>query len=360
MASHDDRHFFNSVRAMVGEMEIAVALVRPSAYWQFLNEMNAGQLERYGYSAFKRTVNGNYFQWLPRGPRDPQFRAVLREWFLHPTWSAVDARLEERTPFLDARVKRPFRSPLAKAGYAFFLAGLWEYCMRCCPKDLADTLEEPATGNPLGVVYRGRRVSQDMCNSLLEFTAITKALPDGALPGSGVLELGGGYGRLAWMFLREVPQLRYFMVDIPPALALAQRYLTELFPDLPAFRFRRFHDFDDVREEFYRARIGFLTPNQLELIPPFQARLVVNISSLHEMRFDQIDHYIAQIANHCSGYFYTKQPIRSENPYDGLVVHRSDYPTPPAWEVVFDRRHPIQTHFFEALYRVRSEAAAPG
>jgi hypothetical protein len=120
------------------------------------------------------------------------------------------------------------------------------------------------------------------------------------------------------------------------------------------FGFRRFAGEDEVAEELAEAQIAFLTPNQLELLPSLSADLFVNISSLHEMRRDQIAHYFELIDAHCHGHFYTKQWIRSINPFDDIVVKREDYPVPAHWSARLDRVHPIQTHFFEALYDVTS------
>jgi putative sugar O-methyltransferase len=120
------------------------------------------------------------------------------------------------------------------------------------------------------------------------------------------VELGGGYGRLAWVLLVAHPGLRYILVDIPPALAIAEEYLTTVLPDRRTFRFRRFSSFDDVRDEFESAEVAFLTPNQMSFIPSLQAVLFVNISSLHEMRRDQINHYFGEVERHVrEGHFYT-------------------------------------------------------
>jgi hypothetical protein len=80
------------------------------------------------------------------------------------------------------------------------------------------------------------------------------------------------------------------------------------------------------------------------------------VSSLHEMRPDQIEHYLGRVAVHCGGYFYSKQWLRSVNPRDRIVIRRKDYPIPSNWTTVFDRRHPVQTGFFEALYRLPAAA----
>lgn len=340
-----------ALRSMLEEMRSAPETVQPSGYWQFLNGLNLSQLEERGFSQFKRTINGNYFQWLPTTPRDPQVRAMLAWWLTHPLKTPLEARVVDATT-LDSRVGNPLRSSWRRRSYALYVALLYEYSCRHSPPGIFERLEEPELGDPLSVEYRGRLLTQDLCNSVLEYAAITDALDGGPPPGELVLELGGGYGRLAWVFLNERPDLRYFLVDIPPALAVAEEYLRTLLPDRRLFRFRHFDRFEEVREELAAAQVAFLTPNQLDLVEPLHAGLFVNISSLHEMRPPQIAHYLKVVATHTAGHFYTKQSITSRNAHDGVVIHRRDYPIPPQWRTVFDRRHPIQTKFFEALYDV--------
>ena len=348
----DDERWLSRLEVMIEEMESAPDVVRPSRFWEFLNEVSLGQLQDTGLKEFKRTVNSNYFQFLPTRPWDPQFRALLRRWLAHPTVSVLGARVKESSPFLDSRIGNPLRSWIGRTGYALFVALLWEYAHQRAPLVL-NRLEEPELGHPLWVRHRNRLITQDLCNSAIEYAAITESLPAGKPGGNGVLELGAGYGRLAWLFLREFPDVRYFIVDIPPALAIAEEYLTTIYADRPTFRFRRFSRFAQVRAEFEEAQLGFLTPNQLMTIPPYGAGLFITVSSLHEMRPEQIRHYLEQAGLHCrGGYFYTKQWCRSTNPYDRVVIRRAEYPIPSEWETVFDRIHPVQTRFFEALYRL--------
>lgn len=340
-----------ALRAMLDEMQRAPAAVQPSGYWQLLNSMNLTQLETHGFDEFKRTINGNYFQWLPTSPREPQFRAVLRWWLRHPARAPLTARvLDAQT--LDTRAGNPLRSPPRRRAYAFYVALLWEYARRHAPPGTLERLAEPDVGDPLFVRYGERLITQDLGNSALEYGTITGALGGGPRPGELVVELGGGYGRLAWVYLSERPDLRYVMVDIPPALAVAERYLTGLFPDRRVFGFRHFDHQDRVRDELDAAQLAFLTPNQLELLEPLGAALFVNISSLHEMRPEQIAYYLQIVARHTAGAFYTKQSITSRNPHDDVVVRRGEYPIPRSWRPLLDRRHPIQTSFFEALYEV--------
>jgi hypothetical protein len=142
------------------------------------------------------------------------------------------------------------------------------------------------------------------------------------------------------------------VIDIPPALNLAQEYLSAVFPGEKIFRFRRFDRFEDVREEFESARIRFLAAHQIELLPAKEFDLVLNISSLHEMTHEQIANYLKQIDRICRGKFYTKQWRVSRAKANGFVIRESEYPIPPSWRCLYHKRHPIQRMFFEALYEI--------
>lgn len=279
--------------AMTTEMHRAPAIVQPSAYWESLNEANLDMLSRDGFENFKRTINRNYFSWVPRSPLNEHFQVVAKDWIKRRGGPRpLGARLA-RTGDIDFIPRA-----LQRRTHAVFLALLWEYVSARDTRGLLRGANEPGLGNPLTVSYGGRRVSQDLCNSAHEILSMLEGLGPEGRP-QRVIELGGGYGRVAWLMLNAFPAVRYILVDIPPALALAQRYLTTLYPDKRAFRFRSFDDGDAVADELNEADMAFLTPNQLDLLRSLQADLFVNISSLHEMRRDQIRHYLLAVDRHC-------------------------------------------------------------
>lgn len=341
---------------MLAQIQAAPEIVRPSRFWDVQAEVQMQDLEHGGFGEFKRTLNRLYFQFRVVNPRDPQYRAVLRSWLRRPSGAPFAASLEEPLELPPARLPPWLRARLHGRSYALYMALLHEYVRRRDRLGVLERLDEPALGHPIVLPYRGHRVSEDLCNSALEYTGIVEALPGGLRPQSRVIELGPGYGRLAWVFLSLHPDVRYMLVDIPPALAVAQRYLSELFPERRTFCFRRFDQAADVAEELEQAQLAFLTPDQLALLPDQRASLFLNVSSLHEMRRDQIEHYFGLVARHTAGFFFTKQWLSSQNPFDGIVVGRGDYPVPASWRPVFDRVHPVQAHFFEALYEVGSSS----
>jgi hypothetical protein len=159
------------------------------------------------------------------------------------------------------------------------------------------------------------------------------------------------------VFLTLQPGCRYILVDIPPALYVAQRYLSTLFEDRKIFPFRPFNSIDEVRSEFDEADILFLTPNQLELLPDKSIDLFVNISSLHEMRMDQIRYYFGEIDRLTSRYFYFKQWKETTIPFENETITEADYPVRDYWRLINRQQCKIQKKFFEALYEVPKQTS---
>jgi putative sugar O-methyltransferase len=351
---HGDRIGLPNLSAMAAELREAPAIVQPSVLWEELNERNLAQLEEQGFDEFKRTVNGNYFQFIPAATKgSEQFQAVLRDFIRHPRLRALGARVIDAFEIPELRGQGP--REMRALRYGFYVAALWEHVRRRDSRELLERVEEPALGHPVAIRYRGRLITEDLCNSAEELTAVLDGLgiAETMPAGTRMIELGAGYGRLSWAFLALFPGIRCVVVDIPPALAISERYLTEVFPERPAFRFRHFESYEEIRAGFEQAEIAFLTPNQLDLVPPMEADLFATVSSLHEMRPEQIKHYLGEAGRHAAGgHFYFKQWQSYSNPSDEVTISRQDYPIPPDWELIFDRPHPVQALFFEAMYRL--------
>lgn len=349
----DDRPILDAIDEMAAELMTGPEIYRPSAFWADLNERNRRQILDEGFESFKHTVNQNYFNWLIVGPRQSQSRQLLRRWLARPDPRPLLARLEDGR---DVQVRqddvRPLRQRRARFWHGVFVALLWDFARRHGAAGRLDVLQEPFLGRPILVRHRGRLISQDLANSALELAAIEEALARRLAAGDRVVELGAGYGRLAWVILELTPGVRYVIVDIPPALAISQEYLGRLFPERRIFRFRHFDRYEKIAEELETADIAFLTPNQLDLMPSLAADVFVTISTLPEMRSDQVATFIDQIGRHTDGVFYMKQWRDWANPIDGVTIGQGDYVLPASWRRLFERSHPVQTDFFEAAFEV--------
>jgi putative sugar O-methyltransferase len=341
------------LKAMFADMYAADKLFWPSPFWAQLNETQIRELEQHGLEQFKRTVNMRYFNWDLKGIVAHQLWPVVKHWAQRPDlgmWRQMklhdSARPGAGVPQLAQRA--------ADTAYGSYLMLLKHYVEQNDPLGLLSSITEPDVGHPQVVEVDGLRVSQDLCNSVNEFYSATRGLDLSQLKASApeIIELGAGYGRLAYVFLKALPAARYTIVDIPPALYVSQSYLSTVFPDARVFTFRPFTDFAQVKEEFEAAQIRFVAAHQIRLLPDAFAKLFVNVSSLHEMTLEQIRFYFSEVDRLTVGRFYSKQWRRSRATQNGFRIGEREYPVLPRWSPVFHERHPLQRMFFHALYDI--------
>ena len=319
-----------------------------STAWEALSHKHFDDLLINGYNSFKQAIMLHYFT-FPVNDGDPQILAVER--LVTPQALA----LAEKNAH--AAVDDPKLNLLSQWHYRYFTALLWMYARSIDAMNCSEVLKEPDEGSPILVKVDGKPITQDLANSLIEYYAMREHVPMEKL--ANVLEIGGGYGRNAFVTVTLHPHLKYFMVDIPPALYIAQRYLSSVFPDRRVFYARDFSDFSNVKEAFNAAQFVFLLPHQMTLLPDNLIDMVINISSFGEMTKQQVDDYFFHINRVCRGYFYCKQWKNSPNPFDKLGLDESDYPLPSHWRKLYHRECAVQIQFFEALYAIESLPGQP-
>jgi len=341
--------FSHKLDTLLTAMQQAPQIYQASKFWQELGEQGAYQLHQTGFQNFKRTVNMRYFNWNMLGILAHQILPITLHWVRNPTTNIFKAKF----PAYKKQIQGVYGFNILSSWlYKTYVAMFWEYCKAICKADVALSLEEPSIGNPFVILYQGQRVSQDLSNSVLEFHTAFACTQLQNRSSLSIAELGAGYGRLAYVFLKTIPGATYTVIDIPPALLVAQEYLSEVFGTDRIFRARPFESYDEIKSEFESCRIRFLMSHQISLLPQDSINLFLNISSLHEMTFDQISNYLAEIDRVTSGLFYTKQWRKSRAYSNRMIVKENEYPIPVKWHQVFHRRHAVQKMFFEALYQV--------
>jgi len=85
----------------------------------------------------------------------------------------------------------------------------------------------PSIGNPFGVCLEGT-----LLNARAEFQHSCAVRVAGLLKSqrSTVMEIGGGFGGMAYYLLRDRPETKYFNFDLPESIALATYFLVKAFP----------------------------------------------------------------------------------------------------------------------------------
>ena len=115
-----------------------------------------------------------------------------------------------------------------------------------------------------------------------------------------VVELGGGYGGLAYYLLRDHPQVSYVDFDLPEATALASYYLLKCLPDVPI----RLYGEVELSPALLELP-GFTMMPGFEIVkmPAKSTAVSFNSYSMAEMSPSTVHTYLDEIARMTQGYF---------------------------------------------------------
>ncbi len=158
------------LHAMFDDLKKAPSLYQPSKHWQGLNKLHLEQISKGGINNFKRSVNMKYFNWSILGILVHQLTPILNELskgnfsiFLKTRFRGYNAKLGKKVTeydFISAQV------------YKVFVASLYNFVKSKDKLSIFDKLQEPSIGNPFMIKHKDKIITQDLCNSVLEFYSI--------------------------------------------------------------------------------------------------------------------------------------------------------------------------------------------
>ena len=115
-----------------------------------------------------------------------------------------------------------------------------------------------------------------------------------------IVEVGGGYGGLAYFLNKNINNLKYIDYDLPENMALTAYYLLSSFPDKKILLYGEENNTDILNIDFDIAIMpNFALPN----LPNNSIDLVFNSYSLAEMSKISIETYIEILSNSSKNYF---------------------------------------------------------
>lgn len=337
------------------ELQKAPDLV-PGGFWNGKNHQLADLLLGEQVDNFKRTYNHFLSNFFTYGPSESTFWDVAKHWNVHgsgqvftdlyePFDREAFSRIQKYRADSDSRDSREIYNT-----YVFFCSLLWDYAIFVDRKKVIPRIAEPLFGNPYRIRRGARLISQDLARSAIEYNQMASFCD---VPATGtVLEIGAGYGRLAQVF-HEFGAGKFIIVDIAPALFLAQMYLHAVFPSAKFFDFRSFERFEDIQREYEEAQFVFLSPNQIDKLPENSVDLAININSFMEMTYQAVDHYMGSIDRVCHGWLYMKQwRERGQKKIDHSFGH-GDYPVRATWKKIVDSVDIINHRLFIQIWKTR-------
>lgn len=150
-----------------------------------------------------------------------------------------------------------------------------------------DCLKGPLLGNPYGHYVNGIFIEASSHYNHYYATKIRMLQENSSH--SKVLELGGGYGNMAYYLMRDSDNLTYLDFDLPENFALTAFYLLSAFPNKKIALYGEI----DIENDNLESYDAILMPNfEIEKMGNDSVELVFNSYSLAEMSHETINNYI--------------------------------------------------------------------
>ncbi len=156
----------------------------------------------------------------------------------------------------------------------------------------------PIHGNQIGATIENNFINMSSFNLHTHAENISNYLDKND---NRILELGGGYGILAYYVLKNLKKFTYIDFDLPETLTLASYYLSKSFPQKKNFFYGE-HSFDQISQKDFE--LIFLPPWEIESLDSNSIDLAINKNSLGEMDSDAAKNYLYHITR-TSKYFFS-------------------------------------------------------
>jgi len=173
---------------------------------------------------------------------------------------------------------------------------LWK--RRTGNKYTAATLSAPIVGNPYGYTMDGVFIRAGGDYQHYYAHAIAELM--GSSQAQTVVEIGGGFGGLAYYLVRDNPPVTYVDFDLPEATALASYYLMRSLPNAPI---HLYGEVDLTAEVLATPGIVMMPSFEITKMPSKSVAVSFNSYSLAEMSPATILVYIDQITRITRRYF---------------------------------------------------------
>jgi len=283
------------------------------------------------------------------------FWSKINQDFIDLIWAG--ALVDLRNQYFNRRFSGP--DPCSRQVYS---ALLWLYYSNLQQIDTDGFLKsafEPFEGGTADQeLVDGRPMSLDFLQSIDEAYRLRYAWKLSKRPKLPqiIVELGAGYGRLAYICRKMIPDCTYVILDLPEALICSSTWLNQVLPGevVPYTDSRHLTNFD--REVLSSRKVWILSLHQIEQIAPGTVDAFINIYSFAEMPIQSINNYFSVINRIADGIFYSKQRKLEHNITDNIEVNLDTYPIQPHWNQLFFQTSTLYESFFEVAYDLKPKS----
>ena len=174
-------------------------------------------------------------------------------------------------------------------------------------------LAGPEIGNPFGVSIDGTLVRAGTESQHYSAHRIMELL----LPqNAAVVEIGGGFGSMAYYLLRDRPRTTYVNFDVPESIALASYYLLKSFPDR---EFLLYGEEPLSVDSLARFPVVLMPVIELPNMPPKSADLIFSAHTMASLSRAAMIEYLDEVHRTMSEYLLLVGRGASSGPLERLV-----------------------------------------
>ena len=200
------------------------------------------------------------------------------------------------------------------------------------------------------------KINHDRINSALEYVKIENIL-DKYEDNINIVEIGAGAGRLTETILaHQKKKIKYFVVDIPPALYINFLRVKKNFSNKKIGIAVNINTVSELMNYCKDKDILFLMPHQLEMLKDININLFVAIDCLHEMDKKSIKYYMDNI-DRLGEYFYFKVLNETYVPYSFKnylsASDKKSYYIRQNWNEIFKDECVFPSNYFEFAYKIK-------
>ncbi len=157
----------------------------------------------------------------------------------------------------------------------------------------------PGIGSPFGVLIDGTLIGtgaayQHYCAQRIYeiLSAESETFESTTIENATIVEIGGGFGSMAYYLLRDRPKFTYINFDVPETLALAAYYLLKSFP---YFRLLLYGEEELNQESTARFNVILMPAHELSKVPINSADLTFSAHAMSSLSDDAMVEYMKQV-----------------------------------------------------------------
>jgi len=158
-------------------------------------------------------------------------------------------------------------------------------------------LAGPEIGNPFGIMIEGTLVRSGAAYQHYSAHRIADLLHAAK---ATVVEVGGGFGGMAYYLLRDRTGVKYVDFDVPESLALTSYYLMKSFPHL---KFLLYGESGLTAENFAPADVVLMPLFEMESLAPESVDVVFSSHAMSDISEEAMSTYLRTIARITTGRF---------------------------------------------------------